>query len=192
VIYGLDIETDTTTDGRNPYVSRVVAAALVSQDGNALVFRDQNEIDLLSNLASHTSGLTAQDVVCTWNGSGFDLPFISIRAEILGLNLGWDVWRSSRPAKYEPVGYDFSMRAKIGLASHMDIAPAYKEVASSLGCDWSLKPVCNALGFEPVSVDRERIHELSLEELDAYVASDSFYTALLGEFILRDTVVWLD
>ena len=147
---------------------------------------------MLSNLASHTSGLTAQDVVCTWNGSGFDLPFISIRAEILGLNLGWDVWRSSRPAKYEPVGYDFSMRGKIGLAAHMDIAPAYKEVASSLGCSWSLKPVCNALGFEPVSVDRERIHELSLEELDAYVASDSFYTALLGEFILRETDVWLD
>jgi DNA polymerase elongation subunit (family B) len=192
VIYGLDIETDTTIDGRNPRVSRIVAAALVPVEGDALVLRHQDEGELISALIEQTATLVPNDVVCTWNGSGFDLPFISIRAEVLGIDLGWDMWRSSRSSKYEPVGYDFSLRARVGQAPHMDVAPAYKEVAVSLGCDWSLKPVCSALGFSPLSVDRERIHELTLEELDAYVASDAFYTAVLGQFILKDTNLWID
>lgn len=192
VIYGLDIETDTTTDGRNPNVSRVVAAALVSLDGHATVFRHESERELLLALKEAVSTLSPDDVVCTWNGSGFDLPFIAIRSEIVGLELGWDLWRSGRQSKYDPVGYDYALRARFQSTPHMDISHAYKEISSSLGCSWSLKPVCEALGFEPVTVDRERIHELSLEELDAYVASDAFYTAVLAEFILRESNVWID
>jgi hypothetical protein len=45
----------------------------------------------------------------------------------------------------------------------------------------SLKAIARVVGLTPVEVDRERIHELALDELDAYVASDARLTRLLVE-----------
>ena len=65
MVYGLDIETDTTVDGLDPYVAPVVTVAL-SNEGFDEVFtgpEDQILRDLDDRLASMSPG-----VIATWNG----------------------------------------------------------------------------------------------------------------------------
>src|SRR3546814_5141484 len=76
-IYGLDIETDTSVDGLDPNVSRIVAAAL-STGGVDELF-DGPEDELLAGLDERLAELPP-GVLATWNGSAFDLPFIADRA----------------------------------------------------------------------------------------------------------------
>jgi hypothetical protein len=51
-----------------------------------------------------------------------------------------------------------------------------------MGIPCGLKPLARLLGFVPVEVDREAIHELSAKELEDYVASDAI---LARELALR-------
>src|SRR5690348_12681457 len=76
-IYGLDIETDTTVDGLDPQRSRIVAAAVAGPHG-VRVFDDRDESLLLDRLDWHLAALEA-GVLATWNGAGFDLPFLADR-----------------------------------------------------------------------------------------------------------------
>src|SRR3546814_13231573 len=69
-IYGLDIETDTSVDGLDPNVSRIVAAAL-STGGVDELF-DGPEDELLAGLDERLAELPP-GVLATWNGSAFDL-----------------------------------------------------------------------------------------------------------------------
>ncbi|HAS09934.1 MAG TPA: hypothetical protein DCS55_05345, partial [Acidimicrobiaceae bacterium] len=84
-IYGLDIETDTTVDGLDPNVSRIVAVALSTELGDELF--DGPEDELLAELDLRLGEL-APGVLATWNGSAFDLPFIADRAVRWRLRLG--------------------------------------------------------------------------------------------------------
>jgi DNA polymerase elongation subunit (family B) len=188
VIIGLDIETDTTIDGRNPQHSRVVAVALSSSDGAfSVVLDNPDESALLTALVEHISQLSSDDVVVTWNGAGFDLPFLEVRAETLGVDLPWSLWPSKRVPKYEPVGVAGPLRASFGHVGHVDVAYMYKDIAEAAGVQWALKPVSLLCGLEPVQVDRERIHELSPDELSAYVTSDAKCTAYLA-FLQEDVL----
>ena len=76
-IYGLDIETDTTVDGLDPEVSRIVAVALSTEAVDELF--DGPEDELLAALDQRLAELPV-GVLATWNGSAFDLPFIADRA----------------------------------------------------------------------------------------------------------------
>src|SRR4029453_3796630 len=49
------------------------------------------------------------------------------------------------------------------------------------GISCSLKVIARLVGLVPIEVDRERIHELSREVLDAYVASDARLARQLTE-----------
>ena len=83
-IYGLDIETDTTIDGLDPSVSRIVAIAL-STGVDELFEGDEDEIlwGLDQRLRTLPPG-----VIATWNGSAFDLPFIADRSGLWQLPIG--------------------------------------------------------------------------------------------------------
>lgn len=181
MLVGLDIETDTTIDGRDPRHSRIVAVALASSDGDlSIVLDDPDEAALLTDLIEHVSRLDKDDVIVTWNGAGFDLPFLEVRAKVLGIDLPWSLWPSKRVPKYEPVGVAGPLRASFGHIGHVDVAYMYKDLAEAAGVQWALKPVSLLCGLEPVQVNREKIHELSPDELSAYVTSDARCTAYLA------------
>ena len=64
-LYGLDIETDTTTDGLDPHVAAVLAVALAGEDFSAVF--DGKETDLLADLDQHLADLEP-GILVTWNG----------------------------------------------------------------------------------------------------------------------------
>ncbi len=186
-LYGLDIETDTTVDGLDPQVGRVLAVAVAGADG-VTVLDDASETELLVGLERHLAGLDP-GVLVTWNGARFDLPYLSTRAargEVpLGLRLEADPTRFHRPDRtdrpdredrIEP-GY----RACWGRHRHLDVYRCYRaDVGPALGMTCSLKSVAALAGLAPIRVDAARVHVLARETLRAYVASDAACTRELA------------
>ena len=81
-VYGLDIETDQTLD---PSVGGVRTVVL-STAGRDQIF-DGPERTLLTDLDDYLKSLDP-GLLATWNGGGFDLPFLADRASVFGLTLG--------------------------------------------------------------------------------------------------------
>ena len=70
VVYGLDIETDTSVDGLDPAVAPVVTVALSNPAFDEVFAGREDEIlfELDDRLAELEPG-----VIATWNGAAFDL-----------------------------------------------------------------------------------------------------------------------
>lgn len=162
-VYGLDIETDTTVDGLDPLVARVVAIAISTEDGEHVF--DGAELDIL-RATDHTLATLEPGVLVTWYGSGFDLPFLEHRISRHGLLTGLRVL----PAEHDP-------QARVGSwhrHRHLDAYRVYRnDLPRLLPVSCSLKSVARLLGFEPIEVDIERLHELPANQLRDYVASDA-------------------
>lgn len=172
-LVGLDIETDTRHDGLDPSRSSIVAVA-VSGAGFEFVF-DGDEIELLLAIDHALADLPAS-VLVTWNGGGFDLPFMTRRAEMLGVNLGlWTEFDPSIPGNHEPLpGEPARVRARWYHHAHLDGYQMFRsDVGQSLPVSCGLKPLARFVGLAVVEVDREQIHQLSIDERRAYVASDA-------------------
>jgi hypothetical protein len=179
-LYALDIETDTTIDGRDPSVAGVIAVSIAEPSGPLAVLAGPEKMVLASTLA--VLAALEPGIVATWNGAGFDIPFIQERCAKLGLVTGWDVRATDLPGKYPAVG-DRAGRysAALGAHAHADIAWPWKDHCAASGVTWSLKPLAHSLGIDAVEADREHASDLSRAELFAYVASDAHVTALLAE-----------
>lgn len=179
-IYGLDIETDTTVDGLDPSVSRIVAVAL-STDVDELF--DGPEDELLVQLDRRLAELPA-GVIATWNGSAFDLPFIADRAARWRRRLGLQLLADPRIRhRHEPLpGHDHCYRAAWYGHQHLDAYRVYRDdVGPALRISCSLKSIARFVGLAPLEVDRERIHDLSREALHAYASSDARLARVLTE-----------
>ena len=191
-LYGLDIETDTTVDGLDPSVGRVLAVAVATADGVTVV-DDADEGQLLGRLDQHLADL-APGVIVTWNGARFDLPYLWARADAAGVGLGLalvaDPSRARAPRSGDPRrsagrsaadragGY----RAWWGGHRHLDVYRCYRaDVGRALGMACSLKAVAALAGLAPVEVDAARMHVLDRATLRAYVASDAACTRELAE-----------
>lgn len=179
MLTALDIETETRFGGGlDPLGSSVVAVALAFDDGNIAVFDDADETMLLVRVDEVLR--SRRGLLLTWNGAGFDLPFIAVRARILGIDANLGLLTHPDPAlpvKYAPPpGLGDPVRARWHATAHVDVAHLYRRFAEANGLQWSLKPVARNHGLEPVEVDRTAIHELTSEELEAYVASDALVT----------------
>jgi len=180
-IYGLDIETDTSVDGLDPGVSRIVAVALSTDLCDELF--DGPEDELLAGLDARLAEL-APGVVATWNGSAFDLPFIADRAARWRLPLGLHLTPDPRIRhRHDPLpGHDHCYRAAWYGHGHLDAYRVYRDdVGPALRISCSLKSIARFVGLAPLEVDRERIHDLSREALHAYAASDARLARILAE-----------
>jgi DNA polymerase elongation subunit (family B) len=181
LIYGLDIETDTTIDGLDPAVSPVVTIAL-STPAVDEVFTGR-EPDLLAALDARLRALPP-GVIATWNGAAFDLPFLADRAGACGVELGLRLALDPTVVlSHGPLpGHAGAYRASWYGHHHLDAYRVYRsDVGRVLQISCSLKAIARAVGLTPVEVDRERIHELSPAVLAAYVASDARLARVLAE-----------
>jgi hypothetical protein len=179
-VYGFDIETDTTVDGLDPRCARILAAAVAGPEGT-VVFDDADEALLLDRLDWFLAGLEP-GVLATWNGGGFDLPFVADRAARHGLLLGLrlalatDVVRTHTPLP----GHEGVYRAFWHGHAHVDGYRVFRgDVGPALGVSSSLKSVARLCGLQPIEVDRAAVHECPPARLRAYVASDAACTRLL-------------
>lgn len=179
-IYGLDIETDTSIDGLDPSVSRIVAVALST--GVDELFEGPED-ELLEAL-DHRLAELPPGVIATWNGSAFDLPFIADRATRWRMRLGLHLVADPRMRhRHDPLpGHDHCYRAAWWGHGHVDAYRLYRDdVGPALRISCSLKSIARLVGLAPLEVDRQRIHDLSREALHAYAASDARLARVLTE-----------
>ncbi|HUP87666.1 MAG TPA: 3'-5' exonuclease [Acidimicrobiales bacterium] len=183
-LYGLDIETDTSDDGLDPGVARVVAVAVSSEAGGDVVLTG-SEGGVLAALDAHLGDLEP-GVVVTWNGGAFDLPFLAARAAVvgvpLGLELAWD------PAAYRlgraPLPGSLGVYAACWYGhGHLDAYRAWRAVGlASTDEPCGLKAVARTEGLDAVEVsDISQLHAVPVGELRRYVASDAALARQLAE-----------
>ena len=180
VLYGLDIETDTTDDGLDPRVARVLAVAVAAPWGHAVFTGEERA--LLCKLDRHLLTL-APGVLVTWNGAAFDLPFLTSRAAVAGVDLGLRLTLDPAiPMRRDPLpGHLGAYRAAWHDHRHLDAYRLYRgDVRRTLNVSCGLKSIARLVGLPAVDVERSRIHELAPPELAAYVASDADLARLLA------------
>jgi hypothetical protein len=181
MVYGLDIETDTTENGLDPGVARVVTVALASPGYEETFTGPEHE--LLGDLDERL-GQLEPGVIATWNGAAFDLPFIADRAALYDMHLGLCLQLDpSITLRREPLpGHAGAYRARWYRHDHVDAYRLYRgDVGPALRISCSLKSIARLVGLAPVEVDRTRIHDLSNEALHAYAASDARLARILTE-----------
>lgn len=170
--YGFDIETDTRAGGLDPHLAGIVAVA-VSSEGSDRVFEGP-EASLLRAVDEYLATLHP-GIIVTWNGSGFDLPFIVRRAAMHGLRIGLRL-RDDRSARLrDPMpGLVHPQLAVWHQHRHLDGYRLYRaDVGRTLGLSCALKAIAKTVGLPAITVDASRLHLLSAEEVAAYVSSDA-------------------
>lgn len=180
-VYGLDIETDTTVDGLDPGVARILTIAL-SSDGIDELFTGPED-QLLGELDDRLATL-APGVLATWNGAAFDLPFIADRAALHGVRLGLLLELDPRIVVRNRAlpGHRGAYRAAWHHHAHLDAYRVYRsDVGPALRISCGLKSIARFVGIPVVEVDRERIHDLDQEALHAYASSDARLARVLAE-----------
>ena len=179
-LYGLDIETDTTTNGLDPSVAAVVAVGLSSEAGGDVAFTGA-EAQVLADLDAYLATLPP-GVIVTWNGASFDLPFLADRAATHGLELGLSIlWDPALRKRRDPIpGHIGAYRARWHTHDHLDAYRAYRRLTDDPELSCALKAVARREGFDPVAVDCEQIHTLTLDDLVSYVLSDARLARLLA------------
>jgi hypothetical protein len=179
LLYGLDIETDTTVDGLDPAVARIVAVALSTPDGEEVIGGPERSI--LKSLDHRLRRLPA-GVLVTWNGSGFDLPFLADRARQHRVRLGLRLHPDPSLAQPHPPlrGHGAPYRARWHRHLHLDACTLYRGLLPA-GETCGLKSVARSRGLEPVELDATSIHMARQGSLVSYVASDARLARLLAE-----------
>lgn len=173
-VYGLDIETDTATDGLDPRVGRILCVGLAGAGGE-LVVAHHDEAELLRSVDRWLAEL-APGVLTTWNGAAFDLPYLATRARVLGVGLGLrlrpdpGLLRRGAPLP----GHAGAYRATWYGHHHLDAYRVFRaDVGPALRMSCSLKTVAGLAGLPAVDADASRVHELPPAARHAYVASDA-------------------
>ncbi|MFQ4144001.1 3'-5' exonuclease [Chlorogloeopsis sp. ULAP02] len=87
----LDIETA----GINPFESRIYAIGCMDSKGYSTIFMDISEAKILTKFINHLSKRNP-DVIFTYNGMAFDIPFIITRCNLHGIKHPFQVASKSR------------------------------------------------------------------------------------------------
>jgi hypothetical protein len=190
LLYGLDIETDTTVNGLDPSVSSIVAVSLSTEEDNVTFTGPEKK--LLRSLDRHLKRMPP-GVLVTWNGSGFDLPFLTDRSAAAKVKLGLELTPDqSLPHKYAPlIGHDSPYRARWHQHGHLDACCLYRTLLPE-GTSGALKSVARGAGFFVREEDREHLHELSAGALVRYAANDAELARLLALRAWEHALAMLD
>lgn len=179
IVYGLDIETDTTRDGLDPAIAAVRAVALSGPIADEL-FVGQ-EADLLRALDARLAEL-APGVIATWNGATFDLPFLADRARLLGVDLGLNLCLDRRlTLRRIPLpGHAGAYRGTWHGHGHVDTYRLYgnRQGQGSLSSRRSLPRL---LGLKAPVGRPAGNQDLSNEALHAHAPSDARLARVLAE-----------
>ncbi len=169
-LVGFDIETDTSRGGLDPRTSSVVATALAAGGGDEVILGDEREILVRTDQRIAELGTA---LLVTWNGSGFDLPFLEHRARILEVELGLSTTEDPRRLSHREPGRR-AVRARWHRMVHLDGYQLYRaDVGVTLGLSCGLKPLARLVGLTPVELDRAMLHEEDQDSIARYVASDA-------------------
>ncbi len=174
-LYGLDIETDTTTDGLDPSMGRIVAVALATGgDGDGDTVFTGSESGILTAVDAHLGGLPT-GIIVTWNGAAFDIPYLAARARRARARVNLQVTHDPAIVMRRPplAGHPGSYRARWHSHTHLDAYRAFRGAFLEPDAPGSLKVVARNRGYVPVDVDASAIHELALDDLRRYVTSDA-------------------
>lgn len=187
VLCAFDIETDTTGGGgldpRSAGIASIAASTTTGIDffDSASPGSRQDEARLLLEFDRWLLH-TRPDRLVTWNGAVFDGPFIDSRARNLGIKLGLVLTLDETiTPKYEPCpGYAGGYQLDWHGIGHEDVAYTWRTWCMETDVRWSLKSCAEANNIEAISVDRERIHDLTWTELRDYNLSDTAATLALA------------
>lgn len=175
-LVGFDIETDTSCGGLDPRTSAVVATALAGDFGDDVLLGEER--DILRSTDQRIAEL-GRALLVTWNGAGFDLPFVEHRARVLGVELGLSTTEDPRRRSRHEPGRT-AVRARWHEMVHLDGYQLYRaDVGRTLGLSCGLKPLARLVGLVPVELDRAKLHEEDLDAVARYVASDARIAAEL-------------
>lgn len=181
IVYGLDIETDTTANCIDPQVASIRAVALSSDVCDEVFTGD--EADLLAELDDRIATLP-RGVIATWNGAAFDLPFLADRAAVCGVAIGLRLRHDPRlglrraplpghPGAYRGAWYDHA---------HIDAFRLYRaDSEAAPRVPGSLRSLARFVGRQVVEVERDRVVELEREALHAYAPGDARLARVLTE-----------
>lgn len=180
VIYGLDIETDTRTDGLDPAVASVRAIALSGRTFDDLFVGDEH--DILLALDARLAALPV-GVVATWNGSAFDLPFLADRARLLGIDLGLKLRLDRRLTLHRaPLpGHAGAYRASWYDHGHLDTFRIYGAETVTAAQRLSLRSLGRLVGIGAHDAHPTRTQTLCNEALHACAPSDARLARVLAE-----------
>jgi DNA polymerase elongation subunit (family B) len=181
-LYGLDIETDTSSNGLDPGVAGVIAVAVSDEETGDTVLTGQ-ECAVLELLDAHLADL-APGVLVTWNGAAFDLPFLADRAARhgvhLGLELHWDPG-AARAGRAPLPGHIGAYVAQWYGHGHLDAYRAWRAVTADPDVSCALKAVARREGLPTVEVERALLHEAGLPLLRRYASSDASLARSLAD-----------
>lgn len=164
----LDIET-TGLDPALPDAA-VTEVAMMGDGWTGVIAGDERTI--LARLATRLHLMTG--TIVTWNGSGFDWPYLMHRASVHGIALPVHV-TGERAGKYQP-GVQVAGRRWL----HADVFTPWAAMMRGLDLPAGLKPVARLMGLDPIELDRERMGDYSADERAAYALSDVRCTLALA------------
>ncbi len=195
----LDIEV--YAPGRSPDHERdpVIMVSYVDSDGFEVVLTTK-EVDHSKVMPVESEGRLFQeltrivrerdpDVIYTYNGDDFDLPYLKRRAEVLGVRLPWGRDGSEIQVRRTAMGGAVAIRGRV----HVDVY-RIAEYMASIGAiatyKLDLESVYRALkGGEKVRINRRKIHEIwdsgDLKLLVEYNLQDAKACFEIGEEFLE-------
>lgn len=192
----VDIECDTTNGfGLQPHRAQITEMVICAKDKTIVLAGDERHI--LQRFADYMNSRSTAIEVDGWNTSGFDLPFLQVRASYHAENLqGWnmELRDAQLSSGYAPVGgyennQSMSWTTPSGhVHQDKDIFVEIKNSAIDTQGMFRLKGLAKQWGMNPVELDRENLHSYSQEEREAYVASDGIATLFTyGQYLQRSS-----
>jgi DNA polymerase, archaea type len=142
---------DIETAGINPRENRIYAIGCMSEIGEITIFMDISEATILLSFLKHLK-VSKPDVIYTYNGTEFDLPFIITRCELHGIAHPFKVASQTRTIRTAQVrGEPLKIREVfIRNCQHVDIyicVLKWDFVAKELTNGRSLKQVVMEMGL---------------------------------------------
>ncbi len=193
MLYALDIEST----GLSPLESKMVSVAIAAPE-ESLVLVSEDEVSLFRDLTSWLKNTRREKgTIVTWNGAGFDWPYMYTRAMTLGVEeflaeLTIIEHEDRRPV-YNPIaGHNGGYVVSFAGHDHADIMRPWKSWSKERNISNSLKAVAKANGIDVIEVDRTKIAELSRAELVAYNISDVAATLTLADTLGQTIETWKD